>query len=290
MDQATLDQQNEHLTDRQAREAAYYDQYSTNHEVQKVDFAPAVSDQLRPWSPYWSLVRHVRDEFKDSSQRLLEFGCGMGATSVVFAKVGFHVTGIDISEGNCRVARKLAKQCNMEDRCEFHVMPGENLAFDDNTFDIVTGVDILHHVDIPKVLEQLHRVLKPGGVAIFKEPLGDTILERIRECKALLKLAPRDSSLDNHVHITEDERKLNRDEINLIRDTFEVQSERRFSVLQRFYRLLPRKHWNLVWKLQRADYEIMSRCKTIEKLGDIGIFVCRKPVEDEQSSQLRKAA
>ena len=39
MAQDTLDQQSTQLTGRQAREAAYYDQYSTNHEVQKVDFA-----------------------------------------------------------------------------------------------------------------------------------------------------------------------------------------------------------------------------------------------------------
>ncbi len=278
------------LTDRQKREAAYYDQYSTTHELQKVDFAPATSDQLRPWSPYWSLIREVRNVYQHSGQKLLEFGCGMGTASVVLAKVGFHVTGIDISEGNCRVARKLAAQCDLQDRCEFHVMPGENLAFEDNTFDVVTGVDILHHVDIPAVLDQLSRVLKPGGVAIFKEPLGDTILERIRESKLLLKIAPRDSSQDDHVHITEDERKLTLEEINLIRDTFEVQSERRFSVLQRFYRLLPRKMWNMVWKLQRADYEIMKRCKTYERLGDIGLFVCRKPMAQETTQPTRIAA
>ncbi len=264
------------LTDRQQREVAYYDQYSTNHEVQKVDFAPAVSAQLRPWSPYWSLVRLVRDEYRDNSQKLLEFGCGMGVTSAVFAKVGFQVTGIDISEGNCRVARKLVAQYGLEDRCSFQVMPGEMLEFEDNTFDVVTGVDILHHVDVAAVLEQLQRVLKPGGMAIFKEPLGDTILERIRELKPLMKLVPRDCSQDDHVHITEDERKLSREEINLIRSTFTVEKERRFSVLQRFYRLLPRRWWNLVWKLQRADYEMMSRCKAYENLGDIGIFVGRK--------------
>ncbi|MBL4700231.1 MAG: class I SAM-dependent methyltransferase [Phycisphaeraceae bacterium] len=264
------------FTDRQQREAAYYDQYSTTHEVQKVDFAPATSDQLRPWSPYWSLVRLVRDEFRDSSQKLLEFGSGMGVTSTVFAKVGFNVTGIDISEGNCRVARKLVAQYGLEDRCDFQVMPGEMLEFDDNTFDVITGVDILHHVDVPVVIKELKRVLKPGGVAIFKEPLGDTILERIRELKLFMKMAPRDSSQDNHIHITEDERKLSREEIDLIYASFTVETERRFSVLQRFYRLLPKRWWNMVWKLQRADYEIMSRCKTYEKLGDIGIFVCRK--------------
>ncbi|HAI10197.1 MAG TPA: hypothetical protein DCM28_00730, partial [Phycisphaerales bacterium] len=107
MSNAIVGTHNAGLTDRQQREAAYYDQYSTNHEVEKVDFAPATSDQLRPWSPYWSLVRIVRDQYRDRSQKLLEFGCGMGATSAVFAKVGFQVTGIDISEGNCRVARKL---------------------------------------------------------------------------------------------------------------------------------------------------------------------------------------
>lgn len=264
------------LTQRQKREAEYYDQYCGQHPLQEIDFAPAISDQFRPWSPYWSLVRMARDQYRDGSQQLLELGCGMGAASMVLARVGFQVTGIDIGQTNIAIARRLAARYAMTERCRFQVMPGESLAWDDGSFDVVTGMDILHHVDVAAVLAEVRRILRPGGVAIFKEPLGDTILERLRETKLLMRIAPRDASQDDHVHITPDERKLNADEIALIRRTFRVEKERRFSVLQRFYRLLPRKHWDLVWKLQRADYEIMRRCKTYERLGDIGLFLCRK--------------
>jgi ubiquinone/menaquinone biosynthesis C-methylase UbiE len=51
-------------------------------------------------------------------------------------------------------------------------MNAEELAFPDNTFDVVFGIGILHHLDIDRACETIARVLKPTGVAVFLEPLG----------------------------------------------------------------------------------------------------------------------
>jgi SAM-dependent methyltransferase len=54
----------------------------------------------------------------------------------------------------------------------FRVMDAELLDFEDDTFDLVCGRSILHHLDLTRAYSELGRVLKPSGAAIFVEPLG----------------------------------------------------------------------------------------------------------------------
>jgi len=51
-------------------------------------------------------------------------------------------------------------------------MDAENCFFKDNSFDIVVGQDILYHLDISQACEEITRVLKPNGRAIFIKPIG----------------------------------------------------------------------------------------------------------------------
>jgi len=48
-----------------------------------------------------------------------------------------------------------------------HLMDANNFTFEDNSFDIVFGGAILHHLDIKSAIHHIHRVLKPGGKIIF---------------------------------------------------------------------------------------------------------------------------
>jgi len=264
------------LTDRQQRETAYYDQYSQINAPKEVDFAPVLNDERRPWSPHWYVCRLVRDAFKSPDQRLLDFGCGMGVSGVTFAKLGYKVEGFDISSGNISVANRLAGQHGLAERCNFVTMTAETLDYPDNHFDVIVGMDILHHVDITKVMDEIKRVLKPGGVAIFKEPIRVPALDLIRESWLIRKLAPTETSYDKHVHITDDERKLDQRDLAILRQTFDQVQTHRFSVLLRLYRVIPRRWFNLVWKLQRLDYELMRLCPPLRKLGDVCIFTLRK--------------
>ena len=79
------------------------------------------------------------------------------------------VTGIDISEISIQKAKdKIKSNSNVElvvDNCE-------KTKFNDNTFDIVYGTGILHHLDIKLCLKEIQRILKPGGRLLFIEPLG----------------------------------------------------------------------------------------------------------------------
>ena len=54
----------------------------------------------------------------------------------------------------------------------FRLMDAHSLEFEDESFDFVYGCAILHHLDYVRALDEVCRVLKPGGRILFVEPLG----------------------------------------------------------------------------------------------------------------------
>jgi ubiquinone/menaquinone biosynthesis C-methylase UbiE len=99
-------------------------------------------------------------------KRLLEVGCGAGIDLVRFARGGAIVTGVDLAQVSIDLAQKNFAQNGLE--ADLRVMDGEALAFPDNSFDVVYGHGVLQYTaDAPQMVRELHRVLKPGGEAIF---------------------------------------------------------------------------------------------------------------------------
>jgi 2-polyprenyl-3-methyl-5-hydroxy-6-metoxy-1,4-benzoquinol methylase len=103
---------------------------------------------------------------------VLDFGCGDGARSIQYAKRGATVYAFDISPESVKNLVQLAESAGLADRIHPAVMPAETLMYGDGMFDLVLGVSILHHTDVAMVEREIERVLKPGGRAIFIEPLG----------------------------------------------------------------------------------------------------------------------
>ncbi len=103
-------------------------------------------------------------------KRVLDYGCGHGMAAVVLARAGAEVTAFDLSAGYVNEARERARANGVAVECV--VADGENLPFEDEAFDAVWGNAILHHLDLVRAGRELHRVLKPGGVAVFCEPWG----------------------------------------------------------------------------------------------------------------------
>lgn len=104
------------------------------------------------------------DEFKGIS--LLEVGFGQGTDLVQFAKAGAKCTGIDYTPKHFELAK-----LNFELRgltAELHLGDAANLPFKDNSFDRVYSTGVLHHTpDIKQCIDEVYRVLKPGGVFIM---------------------------------------------------------------------------------------------------------------------------
>ena len=105
-------------------------------------------------------------------KRVIEYGCGLGKLTVLLARSGAEVTAFDISSGSIETTRERARLTGVEDRITLTVAAGEQLPFDDASFDIAVGKAVLHHLDPVTGSRELARVLRPGGRAAFSEPLG----------------------------------------------------------------------------------------------------------------------
>ena len=118
--------------------------------------------------PTQYVYAQMREALGDlTGKRVLEYGCGEGWITSDLARLGGTVCAFDIStQAAENTKRTLARQGLLE-RCNIEVMPAERLTYANESFDVAVGFAIIHHLDLVKALAELHRVLKPGGVAYF---------------------------------------------------------------------------------------------------------------------------
>ncbi len=100
------------------------------------------------------------------SHKVLEIGCGDGEFTKRLLTLGCQITATDIT---LKVVNK-GKQAIKAKNISFMVDDAEKMKFKDNSFDIVCGISILHHIDTNKALRESYRVLKKGGQIFFTEP------------------------------------------------------------------------------------------------------------------------
>lgn len=97
---------------------------------------------------------------------ILDVGCGVGITPCYLArKYGCRVIGVDISEKMINLTNKRLKRKSLGDRVELRVADAQNLAFEDNLFDVVISESIIAFVeDKKKALSEYMRVTKPRRI------------------------------------------------------------------------------------------------------------------------------
>lgn len=157
----------EHQTIENIRDAekVFHDEWASNIDVSKLD--PAVYFE----SSVALEGRWITKELGSlDGLKVLELGSGAGEGAVYFATKGGVVTATDISPGMLEVASKLAAKYDVE--IQTAVCSADDLSiFDDETFDLVYGANLLHHVVIEDAIKEVHRVLRPGGRAAFWDPV-----------------------------------------------------------------------------------------------------------------------
>ena len=108
----------------------------------------------------------VVDFTKYRGKRILEVGCGIGIDLIEFAKNGADVTGVDLAQTSIDLASKYFKLNGVNG--QFLRMDGEALEFEDNSFDVVYAHGVIQYTaNARRMMDELHRVLKPGGEAIM---------------------------------------------------------------------------------------------------------------------------
>jgi 2-polyprenyl-6-hydroxyphenyl methylase/3-demethylubiquinone-9 3-methyltransferase len=114
---------------------------------------------------------------------VLEVGCGGGILAEEIARMGFITTGIDPSDSSLKTAIAHSNEVNL--RIRYELAAGENIPFSSNSFDVVLCCDVLEHVhDLPKVISEISRVLKNGGLFIY-DTFNRTYFSKISTIKIL---------------------------------------------------------------------------------------------------------
>lgn len=101
---------------------------------------------------------------KNKITKILDFGCGSGILVDELAKQGYQTYGLD----NHKDAIKFGLLQGVKN---IKVIDTYKINFQDNTFDAVFSLDVLEHIyDEKQVLNEIIRVLKPGGIVIIMVP------------------------------------------------------------------------------------------------------------------------
>lgn len=108
-------------------------------------------------------VEEICREATDRRPRILDVGCGTGANLLMLSKYG-EAEGVDISEDALAFCRERGLD-------KVKLGAGEELPYDDGTFDLVTALDVVEHMDDDLAgLKEMRRVLRPGGHVLLFVP------------------------------------------------------------------------------------------------------------------------
>lgn len=217
-----------------------------------------------------------------AGRRVVELGCGNGKLAVWMAKQGAAVTAIDIGPALVHAGRTLAAANGVA--VDFRQGSVTGLQLPSASFDLAVGLSVLHHLTpsgVRAALREARRVLAPGGVAVFVEPVEDSpafaALQNLIPVPAYGGGRPRPSSLDRKAwreYVESlDDRDLTTAEL---RDAataagFTRVSVRHHGLLFRLHRLLPLRCRGPLMRLDR----LLLRFPPLRRFAQTALLECR---------------
>ncbi len=147
-------------------EKEFHDEWAKNIQPKEVPVIETFSVSTSPEAQW--ILKQLKDI---EGKQLLELGCGAGEGAVYFAIKGAKVVATDLSPKMLNVVHEVASLHGTS--LETKVCSAEDLSiFPSDSFDIVYAANLLHHVNIEKCLDEVKRVLRPGGMAAFWDPVA----------------------------------------------------------------------------------------------------------------------
>lgn len=156
-----------------------YEAYGRFHRVQhEGSVAEMEANLLQLYLPRVpGLIQRLRD-----GAEVLDVGCGSGSAVVLMAEAfpGSRFTGIDLASEAIETARRTARDRDLSN-ARFQVKSAEKLS-EEGRWDVITAFDAIHDLPAPeRVLEAIHRGLRPGGLFFMLEPGASSHLEENRD-------------------------------------------------------------------------------------------------------------
>jgi ubiquinone/menaquinone biosynthesis C-methylase UbiE len=201
-----------------------------------------------------------------AGRTVLDYGCGNGENSLPLVTRGARVIGVDVSNDLLTLAKQRLRLHGLAERATFLAGSAHDLPLPDNSVDVVLGIAILHHLDMRLAAREVHRVLKPGGLAVFQEPVRDS-----RLLKAIRAAIPYRSD-----EVSDYERPLTEAELRQFASGFRDYHSRAFSLpFINLAQVVPflQRH---VMGLYRVDGAILKRIGALNALAGIRVVSMRK--------------
>lgn len=133
----------------------FWDKIADRYAAKPVADEAAYQEKLR-----------ITREYLTPDSAVVEFGCGTGSTAIAHAPHAKSITATDVSARMIEIARDKAEAAGLSN-VSFAQASIEEMAVPDASVDMVMGHSILHLVeDRHTVIDQVHTMLKPGGVFV----------------------------------------------------------------------------------------------------------------------------
>jgi len=136
-----------------------------------------LKSSVNPWRVKYAINVLKKLNIDPKGKTALEVGSGGGILTEEICKMGFTTTGIDPADESLQTASNHAKAEGLN--ITYEKGTGEQLPYADQSFDCVFCCDVLEHVrDLPRVIAEIARVLKPNGVFIY-DTLNRTFISKL---------------------------------------------------------------------------------------------------------------
>jgi ubiquinone/menaquinone biosynthesis C-methylase UbiE len=137
-------------------------EYNRQHEPGTREFFDEI--ERHRYSEYAAWMPRLMGFENFRGARLLEVGCGMGTDLLQFSRGGARCVGIDLTPRSVEITQHRFKLYDAKGA--FMISDAERLPFQAESFDVVYSNGVLHHTpDTEGAIREVHRVLRPGGIA-----------------------------------------------------------------------------------------------------------------------------
>jgi len=197
---------------------------------------------------------HLLGDIQD--KHVLDLGCGTGEEIPALTWCGAHVTGIDISPDLIAFAQERIHRERVQ--AELKVGSAHQTELPDGSVDVIFCMSLIHLLDIPLAVSEMHRILKPDGFVVVKEPI---CFSRLYAKVRTLFPVGEDVSLYEHP--------LTRTEFHQLHESFEVSGLRLFrlpfAAMPRYLGVRPRAF------MKASDF-MLRHCHYFEHFATVAVM------------------